>query len=111
MSDIYRTDLTPEEVAAGFTLTDVPNPKGHYFLEPRNIQAVVKPLSPTQRLIKMESPIDGTISYAHQAYIDNVGSDNWRPVAQAAYSVSEAASRLPASPATIDAKYGWTKNL
>lgn len=49
------TDITPEEKAAGFGLTEIPNPKP-YAGEPKTIQAAVRPLPGGRIAVKRFRP-------------------------------------------------------
>lgn len=112
MNEPYCTEMTDDERTSGFSLIEIPNPMSGYFLEPKITIGVVKMLSDTQRLIKMVSPIDKSISYAHQGYIEkSTGIDKWKPIATAAHTLSEAITRNPISDFDINKKWGWCNTI
>lgn len=56
MQDKFPTDITPAEEVAGFKLTVIDNPNGHYMGHPKTIKAVVYRYGKCYRLVKMRHP-------------------------------------------------------
>ena len=93
MSDLYPTDITADEEAAGFQPGQMKNPVGHYgspfgsLPPPSHVSAVVRPLPHGQKAVKVRCP-NGDIRYA-------IHNDSGRPVKDAAYPLPELQRRFP----------------
>jgi hypothetical protein len=92
MSNPYPTNITTEEVAAGFVVGQLKNPTGHYatpFGAPpaSHVPAVVRPLATGLKAVKVQRP-DGVIEYAIFDATD-------RPVYLTAPSLVELERRFP----------------
>jgi hypothetical protein len=81
--DLFPSDITPEEIAAGFSVQEIDNPSGHYAFSPPTIQAVVFPLEPSDRIVKMWNPVHNHVEYKRQRYgtwaWDKTGQPEWLP--------------------------------
>lgn len=60
-------DITESEQQAGFQIISIENPEGHYALSAQMIPAVVCPIGPSDRVLKVRQP-DGVVHYRHQRY-------------------------------------------
>jgi hypothetical protein len=60
-------DITELEQQAGFQIISIENPEGHYAFSTQMIPAVVCPIGPSDRVLKVRQP-DGVVHYRHQRY-------------------------------------------
>lgn len=104
MSDFYPIDLSDEEKAAGFVLTEIENPSARRG-QPRKVEAVVRSLDEEQRLVKMRD-VD-SVNYEHQAYISAAPKRKWVPVGTPAVTLAQAAARRPLSAEDLKDATGW----
>jgi hypothetical protein len=65
--DLFPENLTPAEAKAGFTVTEIANPDGHYAFALPTTKAVIFPVDASHRIIKMRDP-GGGISYKMQQF-------------------------------------------
>jgi hypothetical protein len=68
MQYLHPTDLTTNEVAAGFKLMRIENPNARIEGHPPTIMAVVYQVAPSYRLVKMKRPTDGKIHYTLRVF-------------------------------------------
>lgn len=99
MSDeSYSANLTPEEERLGFEVMPVKNPRGEFFLEFGKVQAVVKRISLSDRIIKMPGLAPDTYCYKHQRYgyygTRNTGRCDWHPVGLLNYPTAAKAVQM-----------------
>lgn len=85
--EMFPTQITPQEQTAGFRLTQIKNPKGHYFLQPAQVDAVVRDLGGGKIAVKM-SGITGGAEYA-------IWNAQQRPVDNATSSLAALLTRYP----------------
>ena len=60
-SDMFPSDITAQEKAAGFCVSEVPNPMGHYAFSPKMVDAVVRALPDGKLAVKMAYPGGGVV--------------------------------------------------
>jgi hypothetical protein len=90
----YSDELTGREADLGFQLREVKNPHGEFAYSLPTVRAVVLPLGPSDRIIKLNNPTTGRPAYQHQRYgtwTMTVRAD-WKPV-QVAFPSPELAIR------------------
>ncbi len=92
LDQMFPVGISDAEKAAGFVLTQIDNPQGHYstpFGPPPDptVYAAVRPLSGGLRAVKVERP-DGQVEYA-------IWDAKGRPVQMVAHSLEELSARFP----------------
>jgi len=74
------TTISEAEKKAGFKIDEIDNPDGHYAFSPSKIPAVICPIGPSDRVIKMIDP-NKQVFYRGQRYGKALLPDvKWRPL-------------------------------
>ncbi len=85
-SELHPTEVTDREQRLGFIVDHDANPRKHYLGEPETVPAVVCPVGPSDRVIKLRDP-NGTIHYRAQRYgswaFSNSEEKKWLPAGDA----------------------------
>jgi hypothetical protein len=86
--NMFPTSIDPAEQGAGFSLIQIPNPQGHYFMAPKTIDVVGKELGAGLIAVKAIHPAGGVVYAIWDA-------KTHRPVQEQAGSLAELAARFP----------------
>jgi hypothetical protein len=76
---MFSTTITNDDMQLGFSQQDIENPDGSYYLSVPTVSAVVKEISPVERVIKVDTPF-GYHEYLHQwKDASKTYGDGWYP--------------------------------
>lgn len=90
-SDLYPTDLTPEEIDLGFQLVFISNPSRSFYGNPSLMRAVIYAVGAMDIIVKTRHP-DGKVEYSHRQYgnLANEDQADWLPVLVSTPSAADA---------------------
>lgn len=93
--NMFSTSITNEDIELGFSQREIENPDGSYFLSASTISAVVKEISPVERIVKIDTPF-GYYEYLHQwKDVDKTYGDGWYPCCHNHVSFKNQYERCP----------------
>ena len=78
----FSKEITGPESEFGFILAYVSNPRSQYYGQPSIIEAAIKPVQRSYRMMKLDVPGGGNTypMYCFCCYGNSVGDADWKPV-------------------------------